>query len=191
MRKVRFLKSKKICLVVFGLFLLCAAGLAFLRTSASAEDNLAEVNPDDWRLEAFFLDIEADNGRNPVQDATWDTGELSYSNQVNRVFTLQVNYHNENMNQSYQPGELQLRVPNPFANIDKTATGFEVEAYSFGDDPIDSENPTHDWFYNSDTYLDDGYFVFTNRVPFEAQANVEGSVQITFNLLSKQFHQID
>ena len=191
MRKVRFLKSKKICLVVFGLFLLCTAGLAFLRMNASAEDNLAEINPDDWRLEAFFLDIEADNGRNPVRDATWDTGELSYSNQVNRIYTLQVNYHNENMNQSYQPGELQLRVPNPFANIDKTATGFEVEAYSFGDDPIDSEDPTHDWFYNSDTYLDDGYFVFTNRVPFEAQANVEGSVQITFNLFSKQFYQID
>ena len=177
--------------VIFGAVLLCLAGLAIFRMSASAEDNLAEVNPEDWRLETFFLDIEADNGRTPVQDASWDTGEVSYMEEMNRVFTLQVNYHNNNMSQTYQPGELQLRVPNPFANIDKNRAGFEVKDYSFGADPIDSTKPTHDWLYNSDTYLDDGYFVFTNRVPFDAQANMEGSVQITFNLFSRQFTQID
>ena len=180
-------------MLAFCAVLICGAILATIYHNVSAEGNLAEINPSDWRLEAFFLDPEIDSGQTPIQNAVWNTGEVMSYDWVNHVITLQINYHNNNVSRTYAPGELEIRVPNFLATEKAENASVGIQEIKVGADATGTSDASalYDWYYNSDTYQNDGYFAFTNRTPFEDQTNAEGSIQITFNLESREYTDVE
>ena len=165
---------------------LCTSVGLFIYKSASAAVQLAEVNPDDWTLETFFLDKEQLNSESIV-DLEWDAGEADTTEEVTHVFTLQINYHSNNTPRAYAPGELEIRLDNPFLTDEAIVSGLRVRSYNIGADPegVAASEAKYDWVYNSESYRADKVFVFRNRVPLEANTNFEGSIQITVNLSSE------
>ncbi len=174
---------------IFAVFI-CAALALWTHSRATAQTELAEINADDWRLEAFFLDKE-ETAAIPQTSVTWDLGEVDRLDEFNHVYTLQVNYHNSSTDKGYAPGELEIRVPNPFSFDYRNGSSLYIQNVMIGADPtgVSDDEAQYDWTYNNESYEDDNQFIFRNRISLEEQTNFEGSIQITFNLRSTQVQQ--
>ena len=164
---------------ILAILIITVASLGIQRNSRASVE-LADINPDDWKLELFFLDENINNGKDPVVDAEWIIDESTHKTTYSHIFTLQVNYKNENITEDYEPGELQIVMPNPFksSNINPAKLYYSI-AVGANDNKISS----YSWGYNYNNYANND-FVFSNDKTFEANTSVEGSIQVTFNLSS-------
>lgn len=80
----------------------------FIIFKPSSAVPLAEINPDDWKLELLFFDSEVNKGKDPIVDEKWIIEESSKLDRFSRTVTMQINYKNETMDRTYEPGELQI-----------------------------------------------------------------------------------
>ncbi|MDO4219818.1 MAG: Cna B-type domain-containing protein [Candidatus Saccharibacteria bacterium] len=186
----RRISKGRLILGLFGFLIIAAA--SFLIARANFANALVEL-PDDWSLELVFFDEDVNNGKDPITNLQWTIDESTPYDKFTKVIKLQVNYRNENVDRTYEPGELKISVPNPF----------DMMQYSCRDDVMNSEiycidsnyavtisanlsgQSKYDWDYAiNGGSLHFQRFEFVNRVPFEINANVEGSIQIAFEVTS-------
>lgn len=76
------------------------------------DDETGEVLLDNWELGVVFYDSTVDNGKTPLTEINWDASDNSYSYGTQRVITVQINYKNTQAVTTYQPGELEITIPN-------------------------------------------------------------------------------
>ena len=178
-RKTRTQRWHSILVAI--LFLLILASIFVILAPAKAVE-LAEINPDDWNLELLFFDNTINNGKDPIVDEKWLIGESSKIDTYSRIITMQINYKNENIDRAYEPGELQIVVPNPLNNVKisnqnisvTTTVGANGASYN-----------SYAWDYNYTTYKTSD-FVFTNHDTLEVNANIEGSIQVVYTVNSNK-----
>ncbi len=141
---------------------------------------------DGWELHLLYYDSETDHGETallPEQEIIWDATESSRS----RTFRIQIHYKNEKTERSWQPGELMIECPDlrslfldglpdePMAMVPQIAA-----------DPVGTRTPAYDWSYvREPSDSGSGYvYRFYNNVAIEEQTNCEGSIQISWPLVS-------
>lgn len=164
--------------VIFTSLLIAVGGLIFGIHNAQAA--LAELNPDDWYLELVFFDSTVNKGKDPVTNEQWIIDTSGVSNSYSRNIIMQVSYRNYELDRDYAPGELQIRVPNPFASGVLSAAQLSVQMAVSANN---SSQHSYDWNYNSGSYNSEG-FIFTNNKTFEAGTNLDGSIQVAYAVTS-------
>ncbi len=152
----------------------------FIIFKPSSAVPLAEINPDDWKLELLFFDSEVNKGKDPIVDEKWIIEESSKLDRFSRTVTMQINYKNETMDRTYEPGELQIVVPNPL-NAAKIKDQNMTVSTTVGANGVSYNS--YFWDYNYQNY-NTSNFVFTNHDALEESANVEGSIQVVYVISS-------
>lgn len=105
-----------------------------------------------------------------------------------RVITIQINYKNTNAVTTYQPGDLEISIPNLSY---ETHENNSESAYWTTDIQVGANDSTHTnykWNFttgNSPTTSQETY-TFTNAITFEEKSNFEGSIQIVYTITPKQ-----
>jgi hypothetical protein len=167
---------------LFGGLLILIASVFIARLNFTSAVDLAELNPDDWDLELVFFDSTVNKGKDPLTNVNWTINgeDLAYNATETRTITLQVNYKNAHVDRTYGPGELQIKVPNPFTSAKRSAAQLSMQIAVGANN---ASQTAYDWNYNYNSY-DSSEWVFTNNTPVEELANVEGSIQVVYYLTS-------
>ena len=187
MKRKRGVNKKGRLIRLFGGLLVLIACAFIARLNFTNAATLAELNPDDWNLELVFFDSTVNKGKDPLTNVNWtiNGNDLSYSSTQSRTITMQVNYKNAHVDRTYQPGELQIKVPNPYASTQRNSTNGQLDL-QIAIGANNSSQSSYDWDYNYSNYdSGTGGWVFTNRVPIEELTNVEGSIQVVYYLTSR------
>ena len=163
-------KASKI-LGVVGLLIFFAASF-FVAKANFARAALADLNPDDWSLELILFDDDVNNGRDPLTNIDWTIDDSIPADHFTKTITLQVNYRNNNVDRTYEPGELQIVVPNPYEAIRSNCKiGEEFNDYCL--DPFNSrvviganygEQSGYDWNLTHSSNITASNFYFVNNV---------------------------
>ncbi len=72
------------------------------------------IELDNWEISTVFYDSTVDNGLTPLTEINWDATDDGYKQGSTRIITVQINYKNTNSITTYQPGELEIKIPNLF-----------------------------------------------------------------------------
>ena len=139
---------------------------------------LQQNETDNWELTLVFYDSTVNGGTTPLTEINWDASNGGYGKGESRVITVQINYRNTNCLKTYQPGTLEINIPNlvyntyshtdnsPYWNTsiiiganDSTHTGYEWNLIGYGE--------THK---------------FRNANIIEAKSNFEGNIQIIYKI---------
>ena len=170
-------KQKYIVLLLIFVFF-----ITLIQATAINEDNTDET--DNWELGLVFYDSTVDGGKTPLTEINWDASDGGYGTGESRVITVQINYRNTNCIKTYQPGELEISIPNLVydtnLNIDNSphwSTSVVVGAN-------DSTHTGYDWNFvtgNEPNNKQDTYR-FQNANTIESKSNFEGNIQIVFEL---------
>lgn len=168
-------RNKKNRLVIVSAVVLIAAALLHCFSGANAE--LATLDPEDWTLQTFLFDDSIDDGTTPLSSVDWTIESSERNETFERMVTLQINYRNELVDRTYEPGELEIRINNPFYNNSNYLLNIhtEISANKNG-------GSAYNWDLISQSYSET--FVFRNSVPIEERTSIEGSIQIAYGLTS-------
>ena len=160
---------------------------------ASSSDSLSSNNVessedptpnDNWELGLIFYDSTVDDGKTPLTSIDWDATDDGYEEGITRVITVQINYKNTNAVTTYQPGELEIKVPNLIYN---TSSKFKDGPWWKSNVIVganDSSHTNYEWNFITAEAPDDTqeYFTFSNSKTIEEKANFEGSIQIAYTI---------
>ena len=144
-----------------------------------------EVSLDNWEISTVFYDSTVDEGKTPLTEINWDASDGGYGTGETRIITVQINYKNTNAVTTYQPGELEIGIPNL---IYKNSTN-QNSAYnaSLGASVLvganDNSHTGYDWNFVGETPdTSQEYYYFTNKNTIEKKSNFEGSIQIQYTI---------
>ena len=186
MKRKRGVNKKGRLIRLFGGLLVLIACAFIARLNFTNAATLAELNPDDWNLELVFFDSTVNKGKDPLTNVNWtiDGNNLAYNGTETRTITMQVNYKNAHVDRTYEPGELQIKVPNPYNSVNRNSSNGQL-SLQLAIGANNASQTAYDWNYNYSNY-DTGTtgWIFTNNTPIEALANVEGSIQVVYYLTS-------
>lgn len=145
-----------------------------------------EPSTDNWELGLVFYDSTVDNGKTPLTSIDWDASDGDYKEGTPRVITVQINYKNTNAVTTYQPGDLEISIPNLcYSNSRISGTAYDAQWSTkiivgandsthtgFAWDFTTGKNPTN----SQKTYT------FANANIIEEKSNFEGSIQIAYTI---------
>lgn len=184
-----------------------------LQGDSSEEDE--EPSNDNWGLSTVFYDSTVNNGKTPLTSIDWDASDGSYKAGTPRVVTVQINYKNSNAATTYQPGDVEIAIPNlTYCNSWSSGSGGVTNIFGSGSaqwksqiivGANDSTHTGYDWDFKAFKYGSSNYtspnnfaenLVFTNNKIIEEKSNFEGSIQIVYTITpcaeSQQYeHNID
>lgn len=147
-----------------------------------------EPSTDNWELGIVFYDSTVDNGKTPLTSIDWDASDGGYGEGTPRVITVQINYKNTNAVTTYQPGELELSIPNLIYNTTR-----KEESSPFWNSSVivganDSTHNGYDWNFSTASTPSNTQqtYNFTNAVAIEEKTNFEGSIQIVYTITPKR-----
>lgn len=148
------------------------------------DEETEETEKDNWELGLVFYDSSVDNGKTPLTEINWDASDGSYRDGTPRVITVQINYKNTNALTTYQPGELEISIPNLVYN---TSANDEISPFWRNSVTVGANDSTHtgyDWNFvtassPNDTQKD---YLFTNANTIEEKSNFEGNIQIVYSI---------
>ena len=181
------LKKWHIALMSFlTLFATIFASLFSLRADTIDEET-GEVLTDNWELSTVFYDSTVNNGKTPLTEINWDASDGSYKDGTPRVITVQINYKNTSAITTYQPGELEITIPNLIYTTKNTYNrdylkNWETSAKVGANNSL---NTGYDWIYlDGVTTIDNTVetLKFNNAYTIEENANFEGSIQIIYTI---------
>lgn len=155
------------------LFIAVFASLFSLKAD-TVDEETGEILSDDWIFDIAFYDSSVNTGKTPLTEINWDASTNGYTAGTPRVITVQINYKNKNTVTSYEPGELEILIPNLTAEInDSTQISYTVT--------LGANDATHTGYdFN---VVDDGDILrFANAIPIEPSSNFEGAIQIAYSL---------
>ena len=176
------------------LFIAVFASLFSLRAD-TVDEETGEVLTDNWELGVVFYDSTVDNGKTPLTEINWDASDGGYKEGTPRTITVQINYKNNSAVTTYQPGELEISIPNL---IYKNSAGTAIDAQwntSVIVSANDANHSGYDWNFKPYTYSLNGFgystsvpneygkvYKFTNANTIEEKTNFEGSIQIQYTI---------
>ena len=119
------IKKWHIALMSFmALFIAIFASLFSLRAD-TVDEETGEIVTDNWVLDIVFYDssvdktmmntdgtFNEDGKKTPLTSINWDASDGSYKDGEPRIIVIQINYKNNNAITTYQPGELEISIPN-------------------------------------------------------------------------------
>ena len=156
--------------------------------SDNTEEDGEEPSTDNWELGLVFYDSTVDNGKTPLTSIDWDASDGGYGEGTPRVITVQINYKNTNAVTTYQPGELELSIPNLIYNTTR-----KEESSPFWNSSVivganDSTHNGYDWNFSTASTPSNTQqtYNFTNAVAIEEKTNFEGSIQIVYTITPKR-----
>ncbi len=162
--------------------------------SDNTEDE-EEPSTDNWELGLVFYDSTVDNGKTPLTSIDWDASDGGYGEGTPRVITVQINYKNTNAVTTYEPGELEISIPNLIYGT-KPDNSWQVNHVKDGvflDTSVivganDSTHTGYDWNFStaSTPSPNQQTYKFTNAVSIEEKSNFEGSIQIEYTITPPQ-----
>ena len=204
MRKVRFLKSKKICLIVFGLFLILVGSAVFILNRNNSTQALAEVNPDIWDISYGFYDPDIDNGETLQTVANWTIPVEKQDEFVTKEYNFQVNIDAPVIDRSYAPGDLSVKVILPLAMPDetpwfhspsdpitedigttwKTSGFYSTTNFVTNARPVGNDFDGYNWEYTCTHGAREGQAncVFTNLFSVEEHSSVQQVIQLKYEI---------
>lgn len=150
-----------------------------------ADEETEEPENDNWELGLVFYDSSVDNGKTPLTEINWDASDGGYGEGISRVITVQINYKNTNAVTTYQPGELEISIPNLIYN---TSSNTDASPYWKSSVIVGANDSTHngyDWNFTTGTrptYSQKTYN-FKNSYVIEEESNFEGSIQIQYTII--------
>lgn len=167
-------------------------------------DNDEEPSTDNWELGLVFYDSTVDNGKTPLTSIDWDASDGGCGNGTPRVITVQINYKNTNAVTTYQPGEIEIKIPNLMYNqieqynqIENRKGSMSYLAWSTIMSANDVSHEGYDWDfkgingnanYNTlNRYVKD--MIFTNVNTIDQTSNFEGSIKIVYTLTPHTEHE--
>lgn len=150
-----------------------------------------ESSTDNWELGVVFYDSTVDNGKTPLTSIDWDASDGGYGTGDSRVITVQINYKNTNAVTTYQPGTLELSIPNLSYKTDESNSESAYWTTSIQVAANDSTHTNYPWNFttgNTPT-TDQETYTFTNANIIEEKANFEGSIQIEYTITPKKEYE--
>lgn len=158
------------------------------RPTVFLDEDLAET--DGWELSVVFYDSTVDNGTTPLTSIDWDASDGGYGEGTPRVITVQINYNNTNTVTTYQPGDLEISIPNLGYGLDATTYG-KTDTMLYCEITVGANDNTHsgyDWNFSTGSYptVNQKNLKFSNAKKIEEKSNFEGSIQIQYSLTPKQ-----
>lgn len=144
---------------------------------------------DNWELGVVFYDSTVENGTKPLTEINWDASDGSYKEGAPRVITVQINYKNTTTVTAYQPGELEISIPNiVYSNHYISGTAYDaLWSTEINLGVNDSEHTGYEWNFANppekyQTFTDIKDLIFINANIIEPKANFEGSIQIKYTI---------
>lgn len=158
------------------------------------EEDLEET--DNWELGVVFYDSTVENGTKPLTEINWDASDGGYDKGTPRVITVQINYKNTNTVTTYQPGELEISIPNiVYSNHYISGTAYDaLWSTEINPGANDSSHTGYPWNFGSGKYApstSSQYYYFYNAETIEEKANCEGSIQIKYTITPKKDGRMD
>lgn len=177
------LKKWHIALMSFiALFIAVFASLFNLKAD-TVDEETGEIITDNWELSTVFYDSTVDNGKTPLTEINWDASDGSYKDGTPRVITVQINYKNNSAVTTYQPGDLEIKIPNLiYSNKDEEGTAYDAlweTSVLIGAN--DATHTGYDWTLKGSG----SNYVFTNAHTIEEKANFEGTIKIVYTITPK------
>ena len=106
------IKKWHIFLMSFITLLVTICASIFSLKADPVDDETGEILMDNWNLDIVFYDSTVNNGVTPLTSIDWDASNGSYERGTPRIITVQINYDNDSAVTTYQPGELEIVIPN-------------------------------------------------------------------------------
>ena len=154
-----------------------------------------EVSLDNWEISTVFYDSTVDEGKTPLTEITWDASDGGYGTGETRIITVQINYKNTNAVTTYQPGELEISIPNLVYNTNNNSNAQLESTIIVGAN--DSTHTGYDWTfvsnisYSGEPSIYHEHFLFKNEISIEEKTNFEGSIQIVYSITPKSETSIE
>ena len=180
------IKKWHIALMSFVALMLAIFTSLFNLKADPVDDETGEILLDNWELGVVFYDSTVDNGKTPLTEINWDASDNSYSYGTQRVITVQINYKNTQAVTTYQPGELEISIPNLIYTVsEQNSTAYAAQwSASAIVGANDATHSGYDWNFASGTAPTNSqsYYYFTNAETIEEKSNFEGSIQIQYTI---------
>ena len=174
------------------LFVTIFASLFSLRAD-TVDEETGEIVTDNWELGVVFYDSTVNNGKTALTEINWDASDGGHAQGTPRVITVQINYKNSKTVTSYQPGELNILIPNLIysdynfgINNETVYLGSYLAKWN-ATAIVGANDNTHtgyDWNFiteDSPTRTTANY-AFENAITIEEGTNFEGSIQIQYTI---------
>ena len=185
------IKKWHIALMSFiALFVAVFASLFSLRAD-TVDEETGEVLTDNWEFDIIFYDSSVDNGKTPLTEINWDASDGGYGEGTPRVITVQINYKNNSAVTTYQPGELEISIPNLIysTNYGTALNNKDIEKTILWKSTVivganDNTHENYDWNFISGDFpsYTQQYYKFSNDNIIEEKSNFEGSIQIQYTI---------
>ena len=136
-----------------------------------------ELEVDNWEVSTVFYDSTVNDGTTPLTNIDWDASDGGFELGETRTITVQINYKNNNCQNDFAIGDLNILVPSLVdenSNLDTIVN-------------IGANDETHTGFDWSVTYdKKSNLYKFTNDVVYEKNTNFEGSIMIKYIMTPKR-----
>ena len=152
------------------------------------------IQNDNWALNLTFYDSSIDEGKTPLKEINWNASDEGYDKGETRVITIQINYKNTNLVNTYEPGDLKIEIPNfaeSFVNLSNDKDYAEIDVKVSAN--TGNQNQGFEWNFEGDElvwndeiytqtkpYGDQLTYRFINNRLIEENTNLEGSIQISY-----------
>ena len=123
-------KIKKWHIVLMSFVLLFVAVFAsmFSLRADTVDEETGEILMDNWELNLVFYDSTINQGKTALTQIDWDASNGSYTTGDTRVITIQINYKNTQAVTTYEPGELEIGIPNLiYTDSIKSGTSYDAQ----------------------------------------------------------------
>ena len=176
------------------LFLIVLFSMFFVSNNDKVITSLAkvfygdnEVELDNWEISTVFYDSTVNNGQTPLTEINWDASNGAAAEGEPRTITVQINYKNTNTVTNYNPGDLKISIPKLIpgcfptdGNISNPESPGIKTSIIVGAN--DNYHEGYDWDYLNRSYCSETNFIFGNSKTIESRTNIEGSIQIVYNM---------
>ena len=180
------IKKWHIALMSFMLLFVAVFASMFSLRADTIDEETGETITDNWELGVVFYDSTVNNGKTALTEIDWNASNGGYSEGTPRVITIQINYKNNSTVTTYQPGELEIRIPNLIYSVSsRTGTAYDANwKTSVVVGANDATHTNYDWDFSNGSSPTEkqSFYAFTNTHVIEEKSNLEGSIQIVYTI---------
>ena len=182
---IKFLLLLAMVIVVFAM---SAFGLEDYVNTKINEYNLKMSELEElegWDLSLIMYDSAVDSGKIQLTEDIWNATE-----QETRVITVQLNYKNEDVKKTYNPGDLKFSIDNLGVVFPSVSYGSNIVSYATATtvsaDKSTETDKKYEFSYEYDSIGKKYYF--TNNNTIEINNNFEGTIQLAYEFESRYLY---
>ena len=210
MKKKIFVKKRNLVIIIG--VLLIIAGIFSSKTIIEKRYAIGKIQRADepvveelegWEINTVFYDSTVNDGKTPLTEINWDASDGGYGTGATRTITTQIHYKNTNIDVAYDPGDIEITIPNLVYGNSWQGSSNINNIFGAGVAQIDAtilvgaNDSTHigyDWNYVSsmNPKISDENLSFRNANKIEEKTNFEGTIQIIYTITpSAEYRQYE